>query len=75
MIYEYKCLECGTKYEKMHGMNLKPEFHCEVETCNGVLIKIPVSCQFKISGDSSLNEWGNKPQKVSGEEFSQSLSD
>jgi len=75
MLYEYKCLECNTRYPKRHGINLKPSFKCEADTCNGVLTRVPVLTQFAIKGDSSQNEWGNKPQRMSGKDFNDSLSE
>jgi len=75
MIYNYKCLECGTVYEKTHGMNLAPEFKCEVETCDGVLVKVPVPVNFKINGYRESNGYTRmETETVSAKEFSEQLS-
>jgi len=76
MLYSYKCLECGTEYEKSHGINLNPKFKCEAKTCDGVLTKIPVPVNFKINGYRESNGYTRmETERVSGKEFSEELSE
>ncbi|RME90056.1 MAG: zinc ribbon domain-containing protein [Candidatus Hydrogenedentota bacterium] len=35
--YDYKCNECGTRFEVFHGMNESPDVHCP--ECNAVASK------------------------------------
>jgi len=77
MNYVYRCLACGTKYEKKHGMSLKPEFKCDAKTCDGTLSKVPSLCNFTIKGDNAANNYGlkEKIEKVSGDEFIAQISE
>ena len=75
MRYSYKCLECGTSYEKEHGISLEPDFKCEADTCDGILVKVPVIVNFKINGYRESNGYSRvETQKVSAKEFSDEFS-
>ena len=75
MIYDYICLECSTKYEKKHAMNVRPEFICEA--CGGVLTRKPVPISFGIKGYRESNGYTRMeaPEKVSGKDFNSEISE
>ena len=50
-IYEYECMKCGNRFEKLVSLNEKPEISCD--SCNGKHIRrilSPGAFVFKGSG-------------------------
>jgi putative FmdB family regulatory protein len=49
-LYEYKCIKCGNKYEKLQSINSEPDKVCP--NCNAKVEKtlFPSALQFKGSG-------------------------
>ncbi len=58
-IYEYKCLDCGSQFEKMQKVSDSPLSVCE--KCNGKLEKQWSLSGFQFKGDGwYVSEYGKK---------------
>ncbi len=63
-IYEYKCEECGCRFEVRHSFRDEPEVECPTDGCNGSVHRIfsPPAIIFKGSG-FHVNDYGPTGRK------------
>ena len=63
-IYEYKCEECGCRFEVRHSFHDEPDVKCPTDGCNGPVHRIfsPPAIIFKGSG-FHVNDYGRTGAK------------
>ena len=73
-MYEYRCTQCGHRFEKIQSFNAEPELECP--ECKGALIRPLTAPAFQFKGSGwYVNDYASKSGAKSSEPASTAPSD